>query len=338
MIRSGSFPIKNVRLVIYENKGKTMRQVWNGLKQKPVLLLNGPFFDWGTMSATCHMKIKGRVICKPSYNSWGWAWNNGENPEWTLLPCNKENYFTNTVIINNGKKYEGTMLIWHSDSDGKPSKPRYTSRPATGEKDDKFMYYINSNCSLPGIRDVLFSSKWKNAMMGDGGGSTEAKTSEWEWYSKRPVPYYILVYLVDSEPKGEKPMVEINAYSLKEDGEKNLSTNFKVKEFACKDGSDTVLVAPRLIMILQTIRSFYKDGVIIDSGYRTPQYNAKVGGVTESQHTYGTASDIHIDGHTPEEIAKYARSLMPDWGGIGIYHKQGFVHIDVREKKADWNG
>ena len=29
---------------------------------------------------------------------------------------------------------------------------------------------------------------------------------------------------------------------------------------------------------------------------------------------------------------------MPDWGGVGIYTKNGFTHIDVREKKSDWTG
>ena len=47
-------------------------------------------------------------------------------------------------------------------------------------------------------------------------------------------------------------MVEINAYSKAKDGGKKLSTNFAVREFACKDGSDAVLVAPRLVMVLQS--------------------------------------------------------------------------------------
>ena len=25
---------------------------------------------------------------------------------------------------------------------------------------------------------------------------------------------------------------------------------------------------------------------------------------------------------------------MPDWGGVGIYAKKGFTHIDVRETNA----
>jgi hypothetical protein len=175
-------------------------------------------------------------------------------------------------------------------------------------------------------------------MVGDGGGSTEGKTAEWEWYSSRKVAYYILVYLADCEPEGEKPMVEINAYSKEKDGDKCLSEHFAVKEFACKDGSDAVLVAPRLVMILQSVRSYFASPAKVLSAYRTPQYNAQVGGVAHSQHCYGAAADIAVKGHTPEEVADYARKLMPDWGGVGIYHDQGFTHIDVRESKADWKG
>ena len=133
-------------------------------------------------------------------------------------------------------------------------------------------------------------------------------------------------------------MVEINAYSLKKDGEKKLSANFKVKEFACKDGSDAVLVAPRLVMVLQTIRDHFGASATITSGYRTPQYNAKVGGVAQSQHCYGTAADIIVKGVGVETVAAYARKIMPDWGGVGVYKAQGFTHIDVRETRSDWNG
>ena len=133
-------------------------------------------------------------------------------------------------------------------------------------------------------------------------------------------------------------MVEINAYSKAKDGGKKLSANFTVKEFACKDGSDAVLTAPRLVMVLQSIRSHFAAPVVIHSAYRTPQYNAKVGGAAHSQHCYGTAADISVRGQTPAAVAAYARELMPDWGGVGVYAGQGFTHIDVRETRADWTG
>ena len=133
-------------------------------------------------------------------------------------------------------------------------------------------------------------------------------------------------------------MVEINAYSKKKDGNKKLSSNFTVKEFSCNDGTDTVFVAPRLVMVLQSIRDHFGKAVNINSGYRTPQYNTKVGGAAQSQHCYGTAADITVKGVGVETVAAYARKLMPDWGGVGIYKSQGFTHIDVRETRSDWNG
>ena len=130
----------------------------------------------------------------------------------------------------------------------------------------------------------------------------------------------------------------VHTYSLKKDGATQLSPHFKVREFACQDGSDAVLVAPRLVMVLETIRSHFGTAVTINSGYRTPQYNAEVGGVAHSQHCYGMAADISVKGQTPAAVAAFARTLMPDWGGVGIYAKKGFTHIDVREKRSDWTG
>lgn len=131
-------------------------------------------------------------------------------------------------------------------------------------------------------------------------------------------------------------MVEINAYSKAATAGKQLSAHFRVREFACQDGSDAVLVAPRLVMVLETIRAHFDAPVVIHSGYRTPQYNAKVGGVAHSQHCYGTAADITVKWQTPEAVAAYVRQLMPDWGGVGIY--KSFTHVDVRETRADWQG
>lgn len=130
--------------------------------------------------------------------------------------------------------------------------------------------------------------------------------------------------------------VEINAYSKASDGAKQLSTHFKVREFARRSGADAVLIAPRLVMVLETIRAHFGAPVTINSAYRTPEYNAKVGGAAHSQHCYGTAADIVVKGQTPAAVAAFARALMPDWGGVGVY--KSFTHIDVREAKADWTG
>ncbi len=128
----------------------------------------------------------------------------------------------------------------------------------------------------------------------------------------------------------------VKVYSKAKEGNVKLSKNFTVKEFACSDGTDTVFISLALVNLLQKIRNHFGKAVIINSAYRTEAHNKSIGGATYSQHKYGLAADIHINGVTPKEIAAYVETLMPSSGGIGIY--KSFVHVDVRRVKSRWNG
>lgn len=127
-------------------------------------------------------------------------------------------------------------------------------------------------------------------------------------------------------------MYDVKVYSLATEGEVKLSEHFKVREFRCKDGSDPVFVSESLVGILEAIRLHFGTAVHINSAYRTPQHNANEGGVKTSQHTYGLAADIRVDGHTPAEVYALADQLLGEHGGVGIYDT--FVHVDVRAKKS----
>lgn len=128
----------------------------------------------------------------------------------------------------------------------------------------------------------------------------------------------------------------IKAYSKVKDGNKKLSANFKVREFACTDGSDPIFIDSDLVDILQKIRAHFGKPVTITSAYRTPGKNKACGGTKYSFHLYGKAADIKISTVAPEKIAAYAEKLMPKSGGIGIYNT--FVHVDVRSTRARWRG
>lgn len=131
-------------------------------------------------------------------------------------------------------------------------------------------------------------------------------------------------------PKTKNALSKIKAFSLKLDGSKQISTNFKVKEFRCKDGSDRIIIDTEFAESkLQNIRNHFKSSVIINSAYRTSAYNKKVGGATNSFHVKGRAFDIVVKGYTPSEVAKYARSI----GIKGVIEYNTFVHIDSRPKQ-----
>lgn len=135
----------------------------------------------------------------------------------------------------------------------------------------------------------------------------------------------------------------IRQYSFAKNGDRRLAPDFKVRELRCRDGSDTVMVDETLTVVLQCIREHFGKPVTITSGYRTAAHNAAVGGAKSSQHLLGRAADIRVQGVSVENVAAYAESLMPDWGGVGRYpvkagRTTGWVHVDTRAEKARWRG
>ena len=130
-------------------------------------------------------------------------------------------------------------------------------------------------------------------------------------------------------------------YSLAKDGAKQLAPGFRVREFRCRDGSDTIMIDQTLAVLLQAIREHFNKPITITSGYRTAAHNKSVGVAKSSQHLLGKAADIQVADTTVEAVAAYAESLMPDWGGVGRYpvkagRTKGWVHVDTRPNKSRW--
>jgi uncharacterized protein YcbK (DUF882 family) len=107
-----------------------------------------------------------------------------------------------------------------------------------------------------------------------------------------------------------------------------INLNFARKEFQCHCGCGRNTVDVRLAEIIQTIRNEIAEPLNINSGYRCQDYNAKIGGAKNSQHTHGKAADIAAANHTPEQLYAIASKLLNGNGGLGIYST--WVHIDVR--------
>ena len=132
-------------------------------------------------------------------------------------------------------------------------------------------------------------------------------------------------------------MYDVKVYSLASEGAKQITPHFKVREFACSDGSDVVFVSTSLVDILEAIRVHFGRPVTITSGYRTVSYNANLKNSSKkSQHCNGLAADIKVAGVSPAAVADYAGQLLPGTGGIGLYGS--FVHIDVRPGPSRWKG
>lgn len=121
-------------------------------------------------------------------------------------------------------------------------------------------------------------------------------------------------------------------FSKAKDGETNITTNFKVKEFACSDGSDTVIIHPIIPLVCQMIRNKFNMPFTPNSAYRTVAHNKSIGGATNSNHIYGRAVDIPAkNGVTPKQLYDFVNTLLGEWGEIGIYNWG--IHVGVQETK-----
>ena len=127
-------------------------------------------------------------------------------------------------------------------------------------------------------------------------------------------------------------MYNTAVYDRLTEGGKKVAKNFTVAEFASKDGSRVVIINPMLPEYLQKARDHFGKPLIITSGYRTTAHNAKVGGVSNSQHVFGNAADVYIRGVSVLDLYNYFCEIAGNSCGIGIYDT--FVHFDVRTKKS----
>jgi len=116
-----------------------------------------------------------------------------------------------------------------------------------------------------------------------------------------------------------------------------LSEHFRRREFACRCGCGQDTVDAELITVLEQIRAEFNGAIItIDSGNRCESYNKKIGGRPHSFHLISKAADIVIQGVEPARVHDRIEVMFPNKFGVGMY--KTFTHIDVRAKKARWEG
>lgn len=126
----------------------------------------------------------------------------------------------------------------------------------------------------------------------------------------------------------------VRVYSLAKDGNTKISEHFKVSEFACSDGSDTVFISDDLIKVLENIRNHFESPVTVISGYRTDYHNRRINGAKFSQHKYGMAADIVVKNVPANDVQNYIDEIWGDTYGMGIADR--YTHIDVRNNRARW--
>jgi uncharacterized protein YcbK (DUF882 family) len=124
----------------------------------------------------------------------------------------------------------------------------------------------------------------------------------------------------------------------------NLTANFTLSELVKSDtalrhdmdntpGEIEIENLKRLAeKVLQPVREHYQRGVKVNSGFRHPEVNAKVGGSKTSDHCKGQAADIEIPGVPNADLAQWITQNLDFTQVILEFYTQGvpdsgWVHV-----------
>lgn len=215
-----------------------------------------------------------------------------------------------------------------------------------GLNDPGALIYFADGVNQYGTNSTLWKNIASDALKGAGDVDAmyKATTNRTSKYLSRRATVYKKVKALNlgggNTMQGIELQNGIGTYSGGSDGAKTIllegnTTNFKINEFRCKDGSDSILIDKGLVQLLQAAREHFGKPVHINSAYRTQAHNQKVGGASPSYHTKGRAADITVEGVANKEVAKFFEGYGAK--GIGFYnYSGGFVHVDTRESKYLW--
>lgn len=107
--------------------------------------------------------------------------------------------------------------------------------------------------------------------------------------------------------------------------------NFSPREIACR-GTGRLKVNERALDCLQNLRDRLGVPMTINSAYRSPEHNRKVGGVQNSKHLEGIAFDVSTRDLDRKALVNHAIDL--GFRGFGYY--KSFIHIDTRDISKSW--
>jgi hypothetical protein len=107
---------------------------------------------------------------------------------------------------------------------------------------------------------------------------------------------------------------------------------FTRDELKCKATGQFVINEDALDK-LERMREYVGAPLIINSAYRSPEHNKKIGGAKNSMHVQGRAFDVSIKGHNPAVI--YNAAVRAGFTGFGFY--RSFLHVDTGKSRS-WGG
>jgi hypothetical protein len=110
-----------------------------------------------------------------------------------------------------------------------------------------------------------------------------------------------------------------------------VARNFTLGEFLQASKGSYGLLQPHFVRSMQDLRDAVGAPVYVHSAYRTPAYNAGVGGVQFSRHQWGDAADMHTDVLDIAELG----DVCADQGASYVGYYEAHIHCDWRNGPLD---
>lgn len=126
-----------------------------------------------------------------------------------------------------------------------------------------------------------------------------------------------------------RPLRFVDLYDA--DPDLAVAANFVLEELMSWRKGQYGVYQSHVVEHLQAIREASGGSISVNSGYRSPAYNASVGGVTHSRHMYGDAADMDPSAASLDRLADLCDAEGA--GYIGMY--SSFVHCDWRDDALD---
>ena len=116
-------------------------------------------------------------------------------------------------------------------------------------------------------------------------------------------------------------------------GTKPFDNSTKISDWLLPEPQVNMAVLPEAFAKAEKLAKALGRPLKINSGYRTPEYNRKIGGAKKSQHVAKKALDIRWpDGDFRSRIEFIQLAVDAGFTGIGCYNS--FMHVDVGPKRC----
>ena len=177
---------KAAKVRIYVNTYKrTMQQI--KAETGCDIIINGGLYDMKTFQPVCHLKVDGQVLASDRYTYLGYGWN--DDGALTLMAdySSVKNYICCVCLVRGGQKQ---TLFYDAGVGGARARTAIGTMP-----DGSVWVYLGSNPQTPeALQETAINAGVKDAIMLDGGASTQGVLPGYETTSKRNVQNYICIW------------------------------------------------------------------------------------------------------------------------------------------------